>query len=118
MARKAAFVSSGFRSDSCIDSEKVTAWFGFPIGIEPWVGGRYSMGGFESGHAAKVIDLEPGSRVSVDWGGGPGITTWELADCSPTSVTVPDVRKHDPLNARERRRTTMNETETETGETR
>lgn len=64
---------------SLIDSEKVSAWFGFPIGIEPWVGGRYSMGGFESGHAAKVVDLEPGSRVAVDWG-GPGVTTWELAD--------------------------------------
>jgi hypothetical protein len=37
------------------------------------------MGGFESGHAAKVVDLEPGSRVAVDWG-GPGVTTWELAD--------------------------------------
>lgn len=64
---------------SLIDSEKVSAWFGYPIGIEPWVGGRYSMGGFESGHAAKVVDLEPGSRVAVDWG-GPGVTTWELAD--------------------------------------
>jgi len=64
---------------SLIDSEQVSAWFGFPIGIEPWVGGRYSMGGFESGHAAKVVDLEPGSRVAVDWG-GPGVTTWELAD--------------------------------------
>jgi uncharacterized protein YndB with AHSA1/START domain len=75
--------------DSLIDSEKVTAWFGFPIGIEPWVGGRYSMGGFESGHAAKVIDLEPGSRVSVDWGGGPGITTWELADSDgKTRLTI------------------------------
>ncbi|WP_433531653.1 SRPBCC family protein [Micromonospora sp. CA-263727] len=64
---------------SLTDSEQASAWFGYPIGIEPWVGGRYAMGGFESGHAAKVIDLEPGRRMSVDWG-PPGVTNWELAE--------------------------------------
>ncbi|MET7749665.1 SRPBCC family protein [Micromonospora sp. NPDC005367] len=64
---------------SLTDSEQASAWFGHPIGIEPWVGGRYAMGGFESGHAAKVVDLDPGRKVSVDW--GPiGVTTWELAE--------------------------------------
>lgn len=62
---------------SLTDSEQATAWFGYPIGIEPWLGGRYAMGGFESGHAAKIIDLDPGRKVSVDWGGA-GISTWEL----------------------------------------
>ncbi|MEV1145298.1 SRPBCC family protein [Micromonospora sp. NPDC049799] len=65
--------------DSLTDSGQASAWFGYPIGIEPWVGGRYAMGGFESGHAAKVVDLDPGRRMSVDW--GPiGVTTWELAE--------------------------------------
>lgn len=64
---------------SLTDSEQASAWFGFPIGIEPWVGGRYAMGGFESGDAAKVVDLESGRKISVDW--GPiGVTTWELAE--------------------------------------
>ncbi|MFD0783920.1 SRPBCC domain-containing protein [Micromonospora azadirachtae] len=64
---------------SLTDSEQASAWFGHPIGIEPWVGGRYAMGGFESGHAAKVVDLDPGRKISVDW--GPiGVTTWELAE--------------------------------------
>ncbi|MEU3452827.1 SRPBCC family protein [Micromonospora sp. NPDC006766] len=64
---------------SLTDSEQASAWFGYPIGIEPWVGGRYAMGGFESGQAAKVVDLEPGRKLSVDW--GPiGVGTWELAD--------------------------------------
>ncbi|SIR94087.1 SRPBCC family protein [Micromonospora avicenniae] len=64
---------------SLTDSEQASAWFGHPIGIEPWVGGRYAMGGFEAGYAAKVVDLDPGRKVSVDWG-APGVTTWELAE--------------------------------------
>ncbi|MEV7005316.1 SRPBCC domain-containing protein [Streptosporangium sp. NPDC051022] len=65
--------------DSLIDSEKVSRWFGYPVGIEPHVGGRFAMGGFDSGHAAKIIDLEPGRRMSVDWAEG-GISTWELEE--------------------------------------
>jgi uncharacterized protein YndB with AHSA1/START domain len=65
---------------SLTDSDQASAWFGFPVGIEPFVGGRFAMGGFDSGAAAKVVDVEPGSKMSVDWGGGSGISTWELAD--------------------------------------
>jgi hypothetical protein len=65
--------------DSLTDSEKASRWFGFPIGIEPWVGGRFAMGGLESGYAVKIVDLEPGRKMSVDWGGN-GIGTWELAN--------------------------------------
>ncbi|MFE9205576.1 SRPBCC family protein [Micromonospora sp. NPDC007230] len=64
---------------SLTDSEQASAWFGFPIGIEPWVGGRYAMGGFEAGYAAKVVDLTPGRKMSVDWG-PTGVSTWELAE--------------------------------------
>lgn len=64
---------------SLTDSAQASAWFGYPIGIEPWVGGRYAMGGFEAGYAAKVVDLEPGHRMSIDWG-PTGISTWELAE--------------------------------------
>ncbi|MGC4853102.1 helix-turn-helix domain-containing protein [Micromonospora sp. DT4] len=31
------------------------------------------------GYAAKIVDLEPGRRMSVDWG-PPGVTSWELAE--------------------------------------
>ncbi|MEU8020980.1 SRPBCC domain-containing protein [Micromonospora haikouensis] len=65
--------------ESLTDSAQASAWFGYPIGIEPWIGGRYAMGGFESGYAAKVVDLEPGRRMSIDWG-PTGVTTWELAE--------------------------------------
>jgi uncharacterized protein YndB with AHSA1/START domain len=66
--------------ESLIDGQKVTAWFGVPIDIEAWVGGRYAMGGFDSGYAAKVVDIVPDQKVSVDWGAGAGVTSWELAD--------------------------------------
>jgi uncharacterized protein YndB with AHSA1/START domain len=65
--------------DSLTNSEKASQWFGFPIGIEPYVGGRFAMGGFDAGPAAKIIDLDPGRSMTVDWG-PTGIVTWELAD--------------------------------------
>ncbi|MER5320381.1 SRPBCC domain-containing protein [Streptosporangium roseum] len=65
--------------DSLVDSEKASLWFGFPIGIEPHVGGRFAMGGFDAGPAAKIIDLEPGRKMSVDWA-STGVTTWELEE--------------------------------------
>ncbi|MFI6741273.1 SRPBCC domain-containing protein [Nonomuraea sp. NPDC050451] len=64
--------------ESLIDSEAVTRWFGFPIEIEPYVGGRFAMGGLANDpNPAKVLELEPGSKFSLDWG-APGVGTWEL----------------------------------------
>ncbi|WP_405085234.1 SRPBCC domain-containing protein [Microbispora sp. NBC_01389] len=66
--------------DSLIDSGKATEWFGYPIGIEPYVGGRFAMGGLDANpQPAKIIDLVPGSAISVDWG-PMGVVTWELED--------------------------------------
>jgi uncharacterized protein YndB with AHSA1/START domain len=66
--------------DALVDSGKASRWFGMPIEIEPYAGGRFAMGGLEANpHPAKILDLEPGRKMSVDWG-GPGVTTWELAD--------------------------------------
>mgnify|MGYP003042546955 CR=1 FL=1 len=65
--------------DSLTNSEKAGQWFGYPIGIEPYVGGRFAMGGFDAGPAAKIIDLDPGHTMSVDWD-ETGVSTWELED--------------------------------------
>jgi uncharacterized protein YndB with AHSA1/START domain len=67
--------------DALTDSDKASAWMGFPVGIEPRVGGRFAMGGFESpvGYAAMIVELEPGRKMSVDWGDN-GMATWDLAD--------------------------------------
>ncbi|MGI8332000.1 SRPBCC domain-containing protein [Actinomadura scrupuli] len=64
--------------DSLIDSDKASRWFGIRIDIEPHVGGRFAMGGLDANPApAKIIDLEPGRRMSIDWA-EPGVMTWEL----------------------------------------
>jgi uncharacterized protein YndB with AHSA1/START domain len=65
---------------SLTDSRQATDWFGFPIGIEPFVGGRFAMGGLDNNpQPAKVVDLDPGRSMSVDWGPG-GVVSWELAE--------------------------------------
>lgn len=64
--------------DSLVDSEEVTRWFGYPVEIDPVVGGRVAMGGSD-GDAAKILELEPGAKLTIDWG-STGLTTWELAD--------------------------------------
>jgi len=61
---------------SLIDAGQVTRWFGVPMEIEPRVGGGWSM--VDHG-GAKIVDLVPGTRVSLDWGRGFGVQTWELA---------------------------------------
>ena len=85
------FTSADFRGEALIDasiadvyaslteSEKASAWFGFPIGIEPYAGGRFAMGGFDAGPGATVVEVVEGRTMSVDWGPS-GISTWELAE--------------------------------------
>jgi uncharacterized protein YndB with AHSA1/START domain len=63
--------------ESLVDAEQVTRWFGVPMEIEPRAGGTWSM--VDHG-GAKIVDLVPDSRVSLDWGGDFGVQTWELAD--------------------------------------
>ncbi|MEW9528290.1 SRPBCC family protein [Microbispora sp. NPDC049125] len=66
--------------DSLTDSDKATEWFGHPIGIEPYVGGRFAMGGLDDNpHPAKIIELTPGRSLSVDWG-PVGVVSWELEE--------------------------------------
>ncbi|MEV0729952.1 SRPBCC family protein [Polymorphospora sp. NPDC050346] len=64
--------------ESLTDSAAASSWFGYPIEIEPHVGGRYAMGGFDNNpNPAKIVDLTPGRRLTVDWGPA-GVNTWEL----------------------------------------
>lgn len=64
---------------SLTDGAEATRWFGYPIEIEPFVGGRWAMGGFDNPDPAKVVDLVEGRAMSVDWGSA-GISSWELAE--------------------------------------
>lgn len=63
-----------------VDAEEYSRWFGAKIDIEPWVGGRVAMGGFENNpEPGKVLDLAENERMSIDWGDDI-VSTWELAE--------------------------------------
>ena len=67
--------------ESLVDGEQVTRWFGFPFEIEPRDGGRYVMGSFEQPHhTAQIVGFEQDRKLVVDWGGGIGLSTWELEE--------------------------------------
>lgn len=55
--------------DSLVNSDKVSAWFGFPIDIDPREGGQFGVG--------EITHLDPDRRLSVDFP-GMGTATWEL----------------------------------------
>jgi uncharacterized protein YndB with AHSA1/START domain len=64
---------------SLTESEKASAWFGYPVEIDLRKGGRFAMGGFDAGPGVEIVDLVEGRKMSMDWGDG-GISTWELAE--------------------------------------
>lgn len=66
--------------DSLVDPETFTKWFGAKVEIEPYIGGRWSMGGFDRDPSpAKIVELEPGRTVSIAWDEGL-VASWELAE--------------------------------------
>jgi uncharacterized protein YndB with AHSA1/START domain len=66
--------------DSIVDPEAFARWFGAKIEIEPHVGGRWAMGSFDLDPSpAKILELDPGRRMSLGWDDGL-VTSWELAD--------------------------------------
>jgi uncharacterized protein YndB with AHSA1/START domain len=64
---------------SLTESEKASAWFGFPIEIDLRKGGRFAMGGFDAGPGVEIVDLVEGRKMATDWGPS-GISSWELAE--------------------------------------
>jgi uncharacterized protein YndB with AHSA1/START domain len=65
--------------ESLVRPEQFRQWFGANMEIEPYAGGRWAMGTFDGEHSvAKIVDLQPGRKVSMDWGSYS--TTWELED--------------------------------------
>jgi uncharacterized protein YndB with AHSA1/START domain len=66
--------------DSIVDPDAFARWFGARIEVEPYVGGRWAMGGFHLDPSpAKIVDLESGRKLSIAWDGGM-TSTWELAE--------------------------------------
>jgi uncharacterized protein YndB with AHSA1/START domain len=89
--------------DSLVDAETFSRWFGANVGIEPHVGGRFAMGGFDADpKPAKIIVLEPGRKVTLAW--DEGMTAgWELAESEGktrlTFVQSGFDEKHPPYDA-------------------
>ena len=60
------------------DSDAHSRWFGARIGVEPWLGGRFAMGGFAADpEPGTLTEFEPGRRMTISW--GDEAFTWELA---------------------------------------
>jgi uncharacterized protein YndB with AHSA1/START domain len=65
--------------DSLMTPAQYRSWSGANVDIEPKVGGRWAMGGFDApGEPARILELEPNRKVTLDW--GDMVSTWELAD--------------------------------------
>ncbi|QXV61865.1 SRPBCC family protein [Amycolatopsis sp. TNS106] len=65
---------------SIADPEVFTRWFGARIEAENHVGGRWAMGSLETDpDPAKIVDLVPGSKMSLAYQDGV-VASWELDD--------------------------------------
>ncbi|WP_018219287.1 SRPBCC family protein [Salinispora pacifica] len=75
--------------DSLVEPAQFARWFGARVELEPEVGGRWAMGGYEADPTpAQIIDLEPAARLSLAWDNGL-VTSWELADSEgQTRLTI------------------------------
>lgn len=67
---------------SLTEPEQFSRWTGARFEAEVRPGGRWAMGGFDANpHPAHVVDVQPGTSLTVDWGEMVGLVeTWELAD--------------------------------------
>jgi uncharacterized protein YndB with AHSA1/START domain len=64
--------------DSMVRPEVFRTWFGANVDIEPYVGGRFAMGGFElDPGGAKFVEFEPGRKAALRFADGE-TTSWEL----------------------------------------
>jgi uncharacterized protein YndB with AHSA1/START domain len=65
--------------ESMTDPAQFSRWSGVKLENELRPGGRWAMGGFEvNPDPARVVDIEPGRALTIDWGGM--VESWELAD--------------------------------------
>ena len=64
--------------DSLTQPDQYQRWFLAKVDIEPWVGGRFAMGGFElDPGGSKFVEFEPGRKASLLFADGV-TSSWEL----------------------------------------
>ena len=63
--------------EALMDPEIFQRWAGARMDIEPHVGGRWAMGGFDaSDNIARIIEFDPAHKFTIEW---PDlVSTWEL----------------------------------------
>jgi uncharacterized protein YndB with AHSA1/START domain len=65
--------------DSLTQPKQFRRWFGANVDIEPYVGGRFAMGGFDlDPGGARFVEFEPGRRATLRFADGM-TDSWELA---------------------------------------
>ena len=76
--------------DSMTQPEPLHRWFGAKVDIEPRLGGRFAMGGFEMDPGgATFVEFEPGRKAALLFAADGETTTWELADSDgKTRLTI------------------------------
>ena len=63
--------------EALMDPEIFHRWFGARMDVEPHVGGRWAMGGFDSGtDVARIVELDPAHKITMEW--SDMVSTWEL----------------------------------------
>jgi uncharacterized protein YndB with AHSA1/START domain len=84
--------------DSMTRPEQFCRWFGANVDIEPYVGGRFAMGGFElDPGGAKFTEFEPGRKATLRFADGM-TDSWELEGSDgKTRLTVVE-SGFDPAN--------------------
>jgi len=64
--------------DSLTQAEQYRRWSGVNVDIEPYVGGRFAMGGFDLDPGGmKFVEFEPGRKATLRFADGL-LSTWEL----------------------------------------
>ena len=64
--------------DSMTQADQFLRWFGANVDIEPYLGGRFAMGGFElDPGGAKFVEFEPGHKATLQFADGIA-SSWEL----------------------------------------
>jgi len=76
--------------DSMTRSEPFQRWFGARVDIEPRLGGRFAMGGFDlDPGGAKFVEFEPGRKAALLFSADGETTSWELEDSDgKTRLTI------------------------------
>jgi uncharacterized protein YndB with AHSA1/START domain len=84
--------------DSMTQAEQFRRWSGTNVDIEPYVGGRFAMGGFElDPGGAEFVEFEPGHKATLRFADGM-ISSWELEGSDGKTRLTVTQSGFDPTN--------------------